>query len=624
MTSRISFSNLVRSEMKKLNWLLAVQALAFGLLMPFKLMLVLAVRASEKARYGYEWNISGVFSELAGFDQVEQTFLILAAGILCAMAVFSYLHSAVKLDFYHSLSIKREHLFAVKLVSSFMTFAIPYVICQGLNVLIGLAYKVMNAAIVTEMLVDTLLGILHFFGSYAGTVLAIMLTGKMVTTFFAVAALVGYVPVVYALTIAMQSLFMSNSLMDFDNFSGAVMRYSSPWAFCLSGGDGIGISREGVTGDWPSLAYLCQLAALIVILLLICVWLYRKRRTEVAGSALAFRKSEGIIKVLLTVLAALAAAIVAHEMLMSLFWELAFIVLFGILACVIIEVIYRADIRQALSHKLHMVITIVLAAGIFLFVKYDTLGYNSYVPEKNEIAAMSMKDNMLLIQYDTGTGYPAVYNTGFHEELLDYLETDTFDLLYEVAAEGASFVDEGDSYENRTRVGVKYRLKDGKEIYRAYWVQQDKYLEAMDELMKDKEFREKLFPILTWDEQMVKSMAASIWMPEVQMAMLYNEVLKLSEDEHGSGETGNGEDTQKVQEEADYLITGTTFASDDLWQLVQAYRKDLEDITYSEVFGMAGELNFHWNEKQKCYYGDYPLNIEFEHTMEVLAEMLTS
>lgn len=641
MTSRISFSSLVCNERKKLNWLLAVQALIFGLLMPFRVLLVMAVRSSENMKYGYDWKMQEIFGEMVGFGQMENTLFILAAGALCALAAFAYLHSAVKLDFYHSLAVKREQLFAVKIVSSTITFLIPYMICQGLNLVIGMCYGVVSATVVVELLVDTLLGILQFLCSYAGTLLAIMLTGRMVTTFFALLTLGGYVPVVFVMFMGLQTLFMTNSMTDFDNYANSVLYCSSPWAFCLYRHEIEETARQGVTGHWPGLAYLCQLVTVIVILLLICVWLYRKRRTEAAGSALAFRKTEGVIKVLLTVLAALAAAMIAYEMLDNLVWELVFIVLFGGLACAIMEFIYRADIRQVLSHKLHMVITAVLAAGVFLLMKYDVTGYNSYVPAKEEIAAMAMKDNMLRIQYDLGNGYPSAYRTSLTEEFLDYMETEEFDQFYELAVEGAAFDENTNDWGNVWRVGVKYRLKDGKEIYRAYWVDYDKYLEAMDEQMQDPQLREKLFPILTWDEQMVRDMMASVWLPDAQMVALYNEILKVSE---GTSENAKQDEELKAAMEetyyweeatqagseysedeltnAEYVINGVTLSSDDLWRVVQAYQQDLEELSYSEILGTSGELNFHWNEKTQVYYGDYPLSLKFTHTMEVLAEVL--
>ena len=47
MISKISFSKLVRDEMRKLNWLLAVQLLVFGLLIPFRILVVMAVKRPD-------------------------------------------------------------------------------------------------------------------------------------------------------------------------------------------------------------------------------------------------------------------------------------------------------------------------------------------------------------------------------------------------------------------------------------------------------------------------------------------------------------------------------------------------------------------------------------------------
>ena len=92
--------------------------------------------------------------------------------------------------------------------------------------------------------------------------------------------------------------------------------------------------------------------------------LYHRRRSEVSGAALAFQRLEGVIKILLAVLAALVAALIASE-LDSVFWEIAFILLFSALGCMVMEFIYRWDIHLVLQHKEHIVISAVLAALMF-------------------------------------------------------------------------------------------------------------------------------------------------------------------------------------------------------------------------------------------------------------------
>ena len=117
MTSRISFFKLTIDEWKKLGWLTALQTLIFFAIIPFRLLMSLAM---EK-RNG-EVPLADVLYKNVGFDKRLTTVTIVAMGILCALAVFSYLHSRKRLDFYYSLAIRRESLFLVKFTAGAMCF----------------------------------------------------------------------------------------------------------------------------------------------------------------------------------------------------------------------------------------------------------------------------------------------------------------------------------------------------------------------------------------------------------------------------------------------------------------------------------------------------------------------
>lgn len=146
MTSRISFFKLTVNEWKKLGWLTAVQALVFALFIPLRLLLPLALEKKIKAR-----SLTDVLCENVGFDKTLTTVMIVAFGILCALAVFSYLHSRKRLDFYYSLAIRRDTLFLVKFTAGAMTFAAAYLANQLLAILVGAIYGVMSATIVQEV-----------------------------------------------------------------------------------------------------------------------------------------------------------------------------------------------------------------------------------------------------------------------------------------------------------------------------------------------------------------------------------------------------------------------------------------------------------------------------------------
>ena len=68
MTSKISFSKLIRSEMRQLTWLTAIWGLVFGLLIPFRVLMVMSV-ASSNVSQGSPSNIMDLFNKQVGLGR---------------------------------------------------------------------------------------------------------------------------------------------------------------------------------------------------------------------------------------------------------------------------------------------------------------------------------------------------------------------------------------------------------------------------------------------------------------------------------------------------------------------------------------------------------------------------
>ena len=252
MISRISFSKLTWDETKKLTWLTALQFLAFFFLIPFRMLLVLAIRSSESSWREMQTPLETLAGQM-GFGHIENTVFILAAGILCALVAFSYVHSQVRLDFYHSLALRRETLFAVKYLAGFLTFVIPYVICQILGLAAGVPYRAVSGTLALEVAVSTLQGLLFFLASYSGTLLAMMFAGKTITSVFGAAAFGFYIPWLTLTEMGFRNIFFPTDLMAQTGKLGGVIPigYSSPWMICGSMNMKTGGSlKQGLTGYW--------------------------------------------------------------------------------------------------------------------------------------------------------------------------------------------------------------------------------------------------------------------------------------------------------------------------------------------------------------------------------------
>ena len=587
MTSKISFSKMVREELHQMSWMAALQLLVFGLLIPFRVMVVMA-SVSRSLSHGVVYSQQEkleIFCRNVGFNTFENTFFIVAAGILCACCAFSYLYSPAKLDFYHSLPVKREKLFAVKLTASCCTFTVAYLASQLLALLAGAVFGVLSGEVVLETAVSSLQGILFFLCSYSGALLAMMLTGKLLTAVLATATLGMYLPMLHLIGIMFLDLFMDTALTS-EHFFGRTenLRYTSPWALCLLNR---GSGRVGLTGMWPSPGSLLVIAAVTVVCLLIALWLYRIRRTEAAGNALAFGKLENIIKLMLTVPAAVVAAVVAYELYESPVWELIFILLFGALGCMIMEFIYRWDIRQVLMHKKYIALTVALASAIFFGIRFDVAGYNTYLPEKSEIVSMAAKSWIENFVYRQENG--EIIDSDFSPELLDYLETEDFGPLYRLAQEGVNNSDKTALAGDVTRIALKYHLKNGKEIYRCYWVDRELYYDVMNEMMKKPEYRNRFYPVMAWTEEEISKLSCYFYLSD-----------ELFSD---------------LTEEDGYLQISVPAGK--MQELVEAYRKDLKKLTFKEVWDFGSMLNL----EDGVTVFSYPLSVKMKETRTLLRKI---
>lgn len=119
-------------------------------------------------------------------------------------------------------------------------------------------------------------------------------------------------------------------------------------------------------------------------ILLADLWMCTHHRAECGGMALAFPKTEQILKILMVLPGALAIGIVAYGMTGSNQYSWLFGgFIFGVLVLgMLMEFVYHRDVKLAFAHKIGTGIT--LAAGILLIcaLVFDWPGYNRWMPAK--------------------------------------------------------------------------------------------------------------------------------------------------------------------------------------------------------------------------------------------------
>lgn len=503
MTSKISFLKLVREDFRRRSWLMAAIALGLFLLMP--VMLLLSVNnAMENVRYGY-MELSYVHMLYKNFMVNDSMLSVVVIGIaiFTGISSFAYLHSRIKLDLYHSLPVKRKKFFAVQYLSGFLMFLAPYLICTALCLLIG----AINGLLVNDVMVQALriafLRILEYTAAYGTAILGTVMTGKLLTAVLGTIVFCGYLPALIMIFIGMKSFF-------FHTYIGSTSLLEQNLGFLSPINAGIYAERKlsatSMAGKW----YFLGVAILIFWTLLmtgLALWLHQIRKTEAAEISMAFPKTEGPVKVLLTV----PMSLVVGLWLRSSFDTantMAFYV--GIAAgalilSMVIEFIYHLNMQEVLKHKRQILLSAVLAMGIAVTFQFDITGYDTWLPAREDVAQMALYNDEINGYFNYEVDVQNGYLSYSPAKSLDATLVDDFDEIYDLAEIGAR----SEAVEmNCTRIYVEYRLKNGKREKRCYQVPDEKLEEAYKELFSHEDFKQAIYPIYRRNADGIQSVSA--------------------------------------------------------------------------------------------------------------------
>ena len=528
MTSRNSFFNLLKEDFRRRLWTVILSSLVFFATFVVAFTMVLQNLVSNYSRaslnYTNEIMVERVSSRLCqDFYGVYPWFMLVAVvgAVICGMSGFAYLHSRKQMDFYHSLPVKREVIFSVRLINGVLIYAVPYLVGLLYTYLLCVLYGVMTWDI---FFCGLFMFVLHFMGylvMYLGVILAMMLTGKLVIAFFGICIINLYAPLVYALGWVLKDTFLVTGYegsMDFET-ALAVTRWFSPTSFYVSMVTEISES-ESTKGFWLLFVFFLLFAAVLTVLNL---WLYKKRASEKADTAMAFKVTEPVFRVLISIPVGVVVGLLFYAIQydynwgVSVFWLIFGGLLGGFLCHGIMEALYNGDIKKCLSHKVQMAVTMVLAAAIPLIFLYDIFGYDSYLPKKQDIKNMAVISNEMRFggTYYTKDGWISPVNYA-----LENMEIEDFDAMYELA--GILSEDAGKNRTERffgysgnytvsaesyyaggvekveyTDFIIRYTLKNGSEVIRRYEYNFYAVMDLLEQIYNDNEYKSAAHPVFS-------------------------------------------------------------------------------------------------------------------------------
>lgn len=520
MTSRSLFFKYMRENTKQRIWSVALTMLicffafpvttALGISMAFRpenlnssLPADLALAQAQKV---FTRDMLRIYSMKSG----ELAFMLTLAAVVLAVSGFAYLHSKKKTDFYHSLPIRREMLYAATCLNGFLYMAVTYL---GFLTIAAVMIRVKGVAFDWGSLYLASVEHLCFFALvYMTTILSMLLTGNLVVGLLGTGVLFSWGPVICMTISAYFSEYFSTSYGD-DSFLLVLSERTSPVAWYV---------KACMTEHPGRMA----LGALIVaaVLFVLGMLLYRRRPSEAAGHAMAFPVTEPIIRFLIVVPSSLLLGEMFHSMMYEDGWTVFGLVCGLLLVSCIIEIIYHFDFRSLFAHKRQLLVSAVFVGLVFAVFRFDLFGYDRYLPATEKLASGGIYCDLL--DPDATSQYHSTveYTEGWYGVNFDAMPSSTLademqisddqglELLHTIAAQGVHdaaqardrFLQGGArSYEGEEddtafrNVTIAWHLRNGRTVYRRYRVNVSGVRAALEAVYDLDAYKTAMYPVLS-------------------------------------------------------------------------------------------------------------------------------
>lgn len=412
MTSGSLYFKLLKEDMKRRTWAIALVFLTFFFSLPIKLAMAMenAANTDYYVFNDYQKLIQdgsipdALFQEKllalktkvvmsqAAFGNGIVVFFLIVLAVVIGVSSFAYLHNRRKIDLYHSIPVRREVLYGAQFTGGILIVALSYLINLVLMMCVVMSYGVPMGNIAGAMAGGWALNMLYFMLMYAVVVVAMMMTGNLVVGVLASGILFFFMPVIMMILSGYcQTFFVTTARNMWTSASSPFMwgiKYLSPFSIYMTAIDW-GTKRIGQ--HVPEV--ICTVFGFLAIALL-GMQLYRKRPSEAAGRAMAFKRTMAPIRIIMVLGSGLAGGMFFWMLQSKMKWGLFGVIVSVILAHCIIEIIYHFDFKKLFGSRIQL--GICLAAGVLLFLsfRYDWYGFDSYLPAETRISSASLEIGM--------------------------------------------------------------------------------------------------------------------------------------------------------------------------------------------------------------------------------------
>lgn len=530
MTSKRSFTNILKEDVKRRIWPIALSIIGFFFALPV-LALIKAEDHLMSLREGWDTLYSLQLSYARYTLGPENGFAITGLIIMAALNAIhgmKYLHSRQEADFYGSIPMLRTEKFAAAYINGIIIAIIPYWINQIIAAVIGSANGLITPSGFMFGIQTMLLETAGFLLIYSFIIIAALLTGHTAVT-VAGAVVLLFAPLAYiALIDGYSNIFFitryqSPFFLNYYWFSPVTLVFEMLTTYTDDPGYGGALSAYSYQLFSLIAAVIC--VALTVILYFLARWLIVRRPAEAAGKAMAFEKTKPVIKVIIMIPTALAFGLFFPSLSSgngsSTYAWLVFGLITGLfLSHGVIEIIYEFDFKAWVKQIPSGIVAAAITAFFAAFFVFDFIGYDTKLPDKGKIETAAV----YLPGIDNGDYYTH-YNYMFYngqryspdesDVRLDGMNLTDIDDVYTLAGSGCDYAkqfrwrgsgpEKDMSYEDTPsyiELSVALKKRSGGEFRRSYYIDKNDAAnyEALSRIYDTDEYKENTYDIYTMDE----------------------------------------------------------------------------------------------------------------------------
>lgn len=420
-------------------------------------------------------------------DNLYPIIFLLAA--LIAMQGFSYLYDRRKVDLYHSVPVSKNRRFAVVYVNGLIIYVTATLMGLALGTVIAISQGAVTPDVMAEMGLAFLWNLAFFLFFYHLMMLAVMLTGNRFVTICVFLVFAFYEICVTMLLDSLKRTF-------FETYSSYFIGYEeklSPFYDYTANIWQLKNAENAAQAARMAMPLAAKWFGIALVVLAFAWFAYKKRASEAAGKAIAYRFLEPVMKVAVTIPAAFVIGQLVYDT--SYQNELLLVLgmlIGGLIVCAIMEVVYDFDIRSLFKHLVSSVVALIGILAIFCSFKWDLFGYDSYIPAQNKVESIAICPNGYYDNYWDENG-KYIDNAEYQKQTMFLTDTEPVLALAEKAEETDP------ETENTDAVEILYRLKSGRQKARMIQVNyDDPETEALlDQIFRTDAFQKGMFQGMT-------------------------------------------------------------------------------------------------------------------------------